>query len=45
VAEFAISFKMSRHKNKGVARHNSLHGKPGHAARREGAFCGGVRYS
>jgi hypothetical protein len=29
---------MSHHKNKGVASHNSLHGKPNAAPRREGAF-------
>jgi hypothetical protein len=29
---------MSRHKNKGVASHNSLHGKPNAAPRREGAL-------
>jgi hypothetical protein len=29
---------MSRHKNKGVASHNSLHGKPNAATRREGAL-------
>jgi hypothetical protein len=29
---------MSHHKNKGVASHNSLHGKPNAAPRREGAL-------
>jgi hypothetical protein len=38
IVGFAIAFKMSRHKNKGVASHNSLHGKPNAAPRREGAF-------
>jgi hypothetical protein len=38
IVGFAIAFKMSHHKNKGVASHNSLHGKPNAAPRREGAF-------
>jgi hypothetical protein len=38
IVGFATPFKMSHHKNKGVASHNSLHGKPNAAPRREGAL-------